>query len=370
MKAKTIAIKNFAKKYAKEKDIAHVVDFLNSVYPYKKQFNFSYPEALGKANAWTEKLNQKKETQLNLGKVKVVKRLGDKFTLVKLLDQTSKDYEGFHMGHCVASYKEHEGIYSVRDPENLPVCTIEITGKRVEQIKGKANGKVAPKYINYCLKALRYFNKNVSSAELENLGYSSEIDIKWVKRHFENYKIIKFNNKSYLYTENKLKLVKPPKKKNKQILKHFTRHDQCPEFMHYLVDNVKITLDWLDKMLASACTNNNLSLVKKLIAAGARVGSNSCLSIAASKGHLDLVKWLIENAPDVSDYPIFHAQFRALEFSKFNVAHYLLTIREPSDNDVALILMQIKTESDPDAKKIKELIASIPKYRHLYEKYC
>lgn len=296
MKGKTKAIREFAKKYKNEKDLAHVVDFLNATYPYKKRFNFSYAQASKKAYAWTIALN-KKTSELKPGKIKVIKKLGDNFTLVHLLDAEAKAYEGFIMNHCVASYKDHPGIYSVRDPENLPVCTIEVSGRRIEQVKGKANGKVSVKYIQYCLKALTHFKKSVSELEMLSLGYSRELDLNWVKRHLGNYKIIEFNKKKYLYTGNQLTLVRPFAKNSLKVFRYFNHHGQClAAFKHCLslggLENYE-----LSDALVVACEGNRIEMVQPLLSVGAKIlyENGRCFKKAAQLGYLSIIKSLVEN---------------------------------------------------------------------------
>lgn len=78
------------------------------------------------------------------------------------------DYEGALMGHCVGSYCDEVNsgattIYSLRDPQNKPHVTIEVTHEHqpeardeeaidyeyVQQIQGKENRQPRPKYRHY-----------------------------------------------------------------------------------------------------------------------------------------------------------------------------------------------------------------------------
>jgi hypothetical protein len=62
------------------------------------------------------------------------------------------------MSHCVASYYGRDTvIYSLRDSNNNPHCTIEDGN----QIKGKGNGSVDPKYIDYVVKFLEKLGMTV-----------------------------------------------------------------------------------------------------------------------------------------------------------------------------------------------------------------
>ena len=109
------------------------------------------------------------------------------------------------MSHCVSSYFNHKDseIYSIRDVNNNPHCTLEIVGSRgqVTQIKGKGNGSIHPKYIEYVLKSLKYFKIPVSSSELENLGYVELSPTLWkvYDRCFSGAKYLQFQNSRYMY---------------------------------------------------------------------------------------------------------------------------------------------------------------------------
>jgi hypothetical protein len=75
----------------------------------------------------------------------------DGFKFVKLLSESCYQREGKLMSHCVASYYGRSvEIYSLRDSSNNPHCTIE----KDRQIKGKGNGKIDLKYIDYVVKFL------------------------------------------------------------------------------------------------------------------------------------------------------------------------------------------------------------------------
>jgi hypothetical protein len=86
----------------------------------------------------------------------------------KLLTPESKDYEGSHMGHCVGSGGyDNRTIYSFRDHENKPHCTIEFdeNSRDVQQVKGKGNRAVVEKYIQKVIEFIDVLKpKNVRDA--------------------------------------------------------------------------------------------------------------------------------------------------------------------------------------------------------------
>jgi hypothetical protein len=83
------------------------------------------------------------------------------------------------MSHCVASYYwRNVNVYSLRDKQNNPHCTIEEN----QQIKGKWNGKIDPKYINYVVKFLEKLGMTVWENEMKNLWYYKLDSIdEWLK---------------------------------------------------------------------------------------------------------------------------------------------------------------------------------------------
>lgn len=268
----TKAIKEFREKHKHEDKIEHVVDFLMAEYNHKESINFSYEQALEKANFWTQRLNEKSKDLKKSGEIEIIREYDGGFKIVRLIDQTSKDWEGLHMGHCVAAYTIHQGIYSLRDSSNLPHCTIEIKDNEIKQIKGKGNGLVSPKYVNFVIDFIQSINLELSNNDIENLGYTNEIDLKFIKKHFSNYKIIKIKDKDFLYIGNKLQIVKNFRSKNENLLFHFCRYNQCFDAVKLFVENG-----------VNQCY------------------SNKALCLASSNGHLEIVKFLVENGADIRE---------------------------------------------------------------------
>ncbi|CAB4122344.1 PcfJ-like protein [uncultured Caudovirales phage] len=73
---------------------------------------------------------------------------------VSVKSESALSREGKLMGHCVGGYYPRvkagqTQIYSLRDPQNAPHCTIEVTNKQIDQIKGKQNAAPTVKYVPY-----------------------------------------------------------------------------------------------------------------------------------------------------------------------------------------------------------------------------
>lgn len=189
--------KEFKEKYKNEEKLQNVIDFLINNGFEHKEIMFNFEDALKKEQQWILKLNS--ATQTDLGQFQIIKDYMDGFKIVQLLDQQSKKYEGFIMAHCVASHSGSSKIYSLRDQNNKPHCTMEFSGKSIIQIKGKANGKVSPKYTSYVLDFLKDLNVPVNIHDMENIGYHF-FDSKTKKvfeKHFINYKKIQFGSKDF-----------------------------------------------------------------------------------------------------------------------------------------------------------------------------
>src|SRR5262249_15447219 len=92
----------------------------------------------------------------------------DGFKIVQLVGKNAYEREGYLMRHCVASYHgSSKEIYSLRDQDDMPHCTME----KDQQIKGKGNGNIHPKYVGYVVKFLEHAGMTVGDSEMRHLGY-------------------------------------------------------------------------------------------------------------------------------------------------------------------------------------------------------
>ena len=129
-----------------------------------------YSTILEKTEKWHKKLQKvsTKDIEKEWEDYDVFIDFGDGFRIVQLKSESCYKIEWALMSHCVASYYGRSSrIYSLRDSKNMPHCTIEDG----QQIKGKWNGKIDPKYIDYIVKFLEKTGMRVWENEMKNLGY-------------------------------------------------------------------------------------------------------------------------------------------------------------------------------------------------------
>ncbi|MFA5396660.1 MAG: PcfJ domain-containing protein, partial [Methanogenium sp.] len=165
-------IGKYLKKNAVEiEEIEHIIDFLISPAAPRRISRMSYLEARASAERWNKTL-QKKGTSINESKTdtQIILDFKDGFKFVKLIGKAAYEREGYFMRHCVASYFDRDlEIFSLRDKQNMPHCTIE----KDKQIKGKGNGDISPKYIDYVVRFLEHTGMNVRDSEMAHLGYET-----------------------------------------------------------------------------------------------------------------------------------------------------------------------------------------------------
>ena len=157
-------------------EIEHIIDYLASDKRPKRLNKMSYEQAKSNTDKWNKSLIKKGSKIIELeSDIEVIKDFGDGFKIVKLIGKNAYEREGFLMRHCLSSYwgldKE---IYSLRDKDNMPHCTME----KDQQIKGKGNGAISPKYIDYIVSFLEDTGMEVGDREMKNLGYVNVKNIK------------------------------------------------------------------------------------------------------------------------------------------------------------------------------------------------
>lgn len=151
-------------------DVDHILDFLNSDSAPKRLTRLDYKSAKKQSLDWTEKLNQskKEEEQSSFENFNVLYEFSDESKLIQLETEEDFKFEGQKMEHCVYSYwkrvinsDNNYKILSVRKPNGMPTCTIEINirGRNIdiEQIKGRKNFGIITPLIARELHV--YFNK-------------------------------------------------------------------------------------------------------------------------------------------------------------------------------------------------------------------
>lgn len=181
-------------------EIEHILDFL---YSTKKVYkNIGYSTIKEKADKWSVELQKVsvKDNEKEGVDYEVIKEWSD-FKMVKLLSKDAYQREGKIMCHCVGSYYgKDDKIYSLRDKLNMPHATLS---KSSQQIKGKGNGLIHPKYIKYVVEFLEYLKIEVRYNEMKNLGY---IDVeKWLEYIDDESKKLLFKGKYWYWKDTKLK---------------------------------------------------------------------------------------------------------------------------------------------------------------------
>jgi len=186
---------NYIKKQesTNQTEVEHIIDYLVSDSAPKRLKKMSYEEAKKNTDKWNKALIKKGNDILEVGSdVEIIKDFGDGFKIVKLVGENAFKREGFLMRHCVASYfSGNTNIYSLRDKDNMPHCTMEEN----QQIKGKGNGSINPRYIKYVVAFLEEIGMTVGDNEMKNLGYVNVEDLK------DEFNFGALYNDKYIYKE-------------------------------------------------------------------------------------------------------------------------------------------------------------------------
>lgn len=151
-------------------EIEHILDYLyNNQHVDTSQI--WYKTISKKAEKWTKKLMENADTsdEVQWKDYEVVHDFWDGYKFVKLISEKSYQREWKLMSHCVWSYYwKDKDIYSLRDKKNNPHCTIE----KDNQIKGKGNSSIHPKYIDYvCVFIDDILWMKIRESEMKNLWY-------------------------------------------------------------------------------------------------------------------------------------------------------------------------------------------------------
>lgn len=169
--------KSAAKKGTSFSYIEHVIDYLVSSQAPPRLRKMSYLDAKRKADEWSAK-NQKNGKNLvdTSDDIETIHDFLDGSKIVRLKTQKAFEREGFLMSHCVGGYSASSEsclIYSYRDKNNMPHATFEVQkrDKSINQIKGKGNGPIHPKYIHPILAFLKSIGMEIRPHDMQNLGY-------------------------------------------------------------------------------------------------------------------------------------------------------------------------------------------------------
>lgn len=131
-----------------DSQIEHWADWFNSTSPTRRGVDImqlKIEDLFDRIAAWDDEMAEKSEkTQIVEGNGVPVYQWEDGWTIRKLEGKDCR-YEGDVMGHCVGGYgntvdRGEVQIYSLRDPKNEPMVTMEVEPDGgIVQIQGKAN---------------------------------------------------------------------------------------------------------------------------------------------------------------------------------------------------------------------------------------
>lgn len=197
-KWKESVLKNYLKKNGENSlnfaDLSHIEDWMKSADAamfINRLQRISVPQALEHAEKWTKTLNKKTSLIEDHEGLEEIYRFPNNFRMVKLSSEQAYAREGAMMGHCVKTYftRTDSTIYSLRDENNNPHCTIELnlasstydartrrssTQKEIVQIKGKGNKPVAEKYRQMVKEFLNEANIEIDTIDSDEAQYLGE----------------------------------------------------------------------------------------------------------------------------------------------------------------------------------------------------
>lgn len=167
----------YREKYAQElsrydhNTIQHMQHYFEALNKSERSLAVRPERLKRKADLWSKRLQENARNTVELpDSVKCVLELENGMRWVQLKKKEAFEYEGREMGHCVSSYAgKNTTILSLRDYKNKPHCTIEVSDKKIVQLKGKGNSFVVDKYIPYVYELIQAKKYTVSESELVNL---------------------------------------------------------------------------------------------------------------------------------------------------------------------------------------------------------
>ena len=282
---KTTVINFTQKESVSTEEVEHILDYLVSEDAPKRISRISYPQAKEQAEKWVERMNKKgSEVKETSEDTKIVLDFGDGFKVVQLIGQNAYKREGYLMRNCVASYFGNSSkIYSLRDSNNLPHCTMEEN----RQVKGKGNGDIHPKYVNYVVKFLEFIGMTVGDSEMLHLGY---IPVGKLEKELGKETKSKLFNKKYLYKNEKL-----IDKEGKEF-SSFDLLDQVPlisetrfglKINFELPVYLRLSIDFLLKKVKGNILKNTAKRYAKIGSSGdyAQIGSSGYYAQIGSSGY-------------------------------------------------------------------------------------
>lgn len=345
-------LKSYVKKHSPEEaEVHHLKDFLTANPAFKVSSRLSYLAVKEKAEKWVKKINEKNKNLKESGRVEIAFDFKKGMKLVRLANQTAKDWEGKHMGHCVASYREHEGIYSIRDEFNIPCCTIEIKRGTAVQIKGKANQSVAFKYHPFVLKALQVLECKLSAMDLKNIGYHqiANPSLKYLKINFTGLMDVEVEGKTYINYSSPLKLKKSLTQFNEEVFQLLLHSLNCPEALVQLAKLKEENLEIRDKQIVHWVRNcSRVEVTKPLLELLSKPQSVllknfSILTKAAEASDVNLLKYVYGKFKNV-----FKEHELGQRLIQNTINHALGTTYQNRNLDTTLFLLKAGAIASPN----------------------
>jgi ankyrin repeat protein len=358
--------------------VNHILDYFVDVltteredFPRDLYFNditrISFPDAVKKAEDWMRWLSRLKaegSDDPDKGEFEVL-NLSDGMSVYQIVSASalSRESQEDRMGHCVGGEyfqnKVKEGkckIFSLRDRNNHPYCTMELEGRIIRQIKGPFDHPVGQKYQGY---VVEFLNSGIKKG--------------WFHKVYELENIDSMMFKGYVH--HNLSLPNEYKLLGKLL-------DQCSYTYHG--GDEKIVKDILDKgvnpnqeyngkiPLVEASGHGHTKIVKMLIDYGADVNlsdnsdldSNTPLTSAACYGKIDVVRLLLDSGadPNLASSDDFTPLVCACANGEIDVAKVLLEYgadvnHESKDKWTALLqTLSYYPSSDPNLVKLVNLL--------------
>ena len=298
----------------------------------------SFNSAYIQSKNWIGKVEKPK----NKGQCSIVTTLSNGYAIYELEDVTARQWEGYHMHHCVAHYSVDKKIFSLRDEEENSIATFEIKKNKIAQIKGKYNKGVSPRYIDSLMEGLVKLNLDIVTDDLLEIDYlavTEEQESKILKKIFSNFKTVKVGNTKLIYLDN-IKI-----KNQKELIQFYLTKD---EIYSTFISSMATILSY-----CKVEELKNLVLKKRI----PEVHFSDILLFAIYNGNKKLVLFLKENNIKLikGKYKIFTM------INIFIMAEYELI------KDINLEFY-IKDTLEYDSKKISLLLNTIASSGYLFYK--
>lgn len=173
--------------------VEHIIDYFSSMddKELEKIYKIPYEVAVAKSKEWTKTIVKHDALIPDENGESLIREYNDKCKWVRILTPNALNIEGNRMDHCVGTYDEKvlkgkSKIYSLRDPNDRPQCTIEVVRSFIKQIKGYNDGPVLE---YYCKHVIDFIDNPIDSPytkinDILNIGFL--IDSKGKKHDLNN----------------------------------------------------------------------------------------------------------------------------------------------------------------------------------------